>query len=329
VIRNASSKRHRAARLLKAQHRWCLTGTPIYNRVEDFGALLAFLRAHPFDSATFNRHVLSPLKKNPMQGIQNLRNLVQSISLRRTKASVLGDLQLPPRITRVEEVHLNSEERRLYNILKQGFSKILHDTPLSFEKNISSGSMFQTILRLRQFCNHGRDLLPPQIFSVFDENTGEEQSAKALLEKMGACESCGAEAFDRDLTRVASVSFACGHRFCSTCMGEIQKDGGSGSQDCPLCFGLENTTGLVPVDKAAVMDTPTDYQPSSKVLALLRNLLADRDVPGEDPVKRCFSLVSFSHRVQRLLTGWQCCFHVLDKDDGFDRSCPEAEWPQL
>ena len=265
---------------------------------------MAFLRAHPFDSATFNHHVLSPLRKNPMQGIQNLRNLVQSVSLRRTKTSVLGDLHLLPRITRVEEVQLNSEERRLYNILKKGFSKILHAAPPLFESNISSGSMFQTILRLRQFCNHGRDLLPPQIFSVFDKSNADEQSAKALLENMGACESCGAEAFDRELAGVVGISFACGHRFCSTCKEGIQKYSSLGSQDCPLCFGLENTTGLVPVNRVAVADAPSCYQPSSKVLALLRNLRADRNVPGDEPVKRCFLLVLFSYSVQRLLTRW-------------------------
>lgn len=298
MIRNASSKRHRAARHLKASHRWCLTGTPIYNRVEDFGALLAFLRAHPFDSATFNHHILKSLKRNPTQGIQNLRLLVQSTSLRRTKASVLGDLQLTPRVVRIEEVQLNSEERRLYNTLNQNLSRVLHCTPMSRGTTKSSGSIFQTILRLRQCCNHGRHLLPADTLTLFDENTGAEQSAKALLGEMGACDSCGQEALDGHLTEVANFSLACEHRFCLTCMEEIQKDGNSlGSQDCPLYLDLGTTTLHVPVDTIALINTLTDYQPSSKVLALLRNLLADQDASDEDPIKRCFKLALFSRGV--------------------------------
>lgn len=34
---------------LHAQHRWCVTGTPIQRKLDDMYGLLCFLRATPFD----------------------------------------------------------------------------------------------------------------------------------------------------------------------------------------------------------------------------------------------------------------------------------------
>lgn len=95
MIRNPYSKRHKTLRNLNAKHRWCLTGSPMFNRIEDFGSLLIFLRADPFhDPSFFNDHIASPPKRDPERTLKTLKKLVQAVSLRRTKDSVIGELQL-------------------------------------------------------------------------------------------------------------------------------------------------------------------------------------------------------------------------------------------
>lgn len=48
VESNTSSVTEMAMRI-RAQHRWCITGTPIQRKFDDMYGLLRFLRANPFD----------------------------------------------------------------------------------------------------------------------------------------------------------------------------------------------------------------------------------------------------------------------------------------
>ncbi len=48
-IRNRSTSKFRAATALKADCRWCLTGTPLVNSPEDIQALFQFLKLPPLD----------------------------------------------------------------------------------------------------------------------------------------------------------------------------------------------------------------------------------------------------------------------------------------
>ncbi|KAI1386581.1 SNF2 family N-terminal domain-containing protein [Hypoxylon trugodes] len=275
-IRNRNSKAFEAANALKAKHRWCLTGTPIQNRLEDLGALVEFLRVGPFDNpSVFKNTFLTPIHSGQQRSWERLRLLVQSISLRRTKKALNAELKLPPRHEIIQPVSLNREEKFLYDSLKRHFT-------LAFDLGGSVMNAFQFILRLRQVCNHGRDLLP--------------QSLRSWLDQASACEGVmlpRCEACDIILDEGNNSSdnlLSCFHQICQACL-QTDKVTCNSTGFCPLCnpdiTEKEETAdvGLITVNSE---DTLRNYRPSSKVDALLQNLHNDRETEigsGLSPMK--------------------------------------------
>ncbi|CAI7648686.1 unnamed protein product [Penicillium viridicatum] len=77
-IRNRATKQFQAVVNLSAQHRWCLTGTPIQNSIEDLGALVAFLRVPILDRvAPFRKFISTPTssetRKLPMSSTEKIQ----------------------------------------------------------------------------------------------------------------------------------------------------------------------------------------------------------------------------------------------------------------
>ena len=263
---------------MKARHRWCLTGTPLFNQVEDLGALLIFLKAYPFDSASyFNSHVSAPLRTNPEKALSTLRKLFRCISLRRTKDAVIGELQLQPRFDAIQEVQLNQKERRQYDELKRSLSYIFHSMASNADDTGSGtgNKVLQTITRLRQFCNHGPDLLPRELQELLEGNIDREGMTRALMTGSRTCDSCNGKPSTGGLSKIIFRTVWCGHTICSRCLPDKQIS----NESCPLCFSSEVSTKL-PNDAQDLkaVDVHQIYQPSSKVLALLQNLSVEQTV---------------------------------------------------
>ncbi|KAK4186521.1 hypothetical protein QBC35DRAFT_475406 [Podospora australis] len=133
TIQNRSSQSFQAVSALKARHRWCLTGTPVMNCLEDFGSLVEFLKVDPFGN---------PRKFKA--------TLVQAICLRRTKAILKDVIGVPERQQIVCDVYLAAEERTVYDLVHEHFLRLTK----------SGANTFNLLLRLRQICTHGTELLP-------------------------------------------------------------------------------------------------------------------------------------------------------------------------
>lgn len=149
-----------AASNLEAELRWCLTGTPIQNNIEDVYAMIRFLRIKPYDDwAKFNDHISKPFKEKSNSSLvtKRLHAILRAILLRRTKDYVLDGkkiLELPPRQVIVDESVFNKDEQDFYETL---FKK----AQVKFNGYVVAGTVMKNyhavltwILRLRQACCH-------------------------------------------------------------------------------------------------------------------------------------------------------------------------------
>jgi hypothetical protein len=119
AIKNAGTRRARAAQALAADFKLALTGTPIENRLAELWSIMAFANPGLLGSAEqFNQRFAGPIERDgdPQAG-RRLRRLVAPFLLRRTKAEVLADL--PARTEIVHEVVPGPRERALLEALRQ------------------------------------------------------------------------------------------------------------------------------------------------------------------------------------------------------------------
>lgn len=103
TIRNRKTKTYRAALALRGLFRWCLTGTPVMNGADDTQPLFAFLRSQPLEEwGVWTRAVGRPVRDGDEAGLALLRLVLRSVSLRRTKEILSG--QIPPKTVEIHRV---------------------------------------------------------------------------------------------------------------------------------------------------------------------------------------------------------------------------------
>ncbi|KAF6783886.1 transcription termination factor 2 (SNF2 family domain-containing protein) [Colletotrichum sojae] len=122
-IGNRNTMKFKAACGIQARRRWCLTGTPIQNSLDNYGALLSFIGVAPFVSKSqFDLWIANPVKQreNKRHNSWNkLQLLVRATSLRRTKKILDHSLELTAYDETIEHVDLRQSERKLYEFFRQ------------------------------------------------------------------------------------------------------------------------------------------------------------------------------------------------------------------
>lgn len=282
IIRRQATKLNRTVSELSGRSRWCLTGTPIQNRLEDIGALFAFIRARPFDSmAMFRRFIAVPFDESDERRLlasQRLSLLIDSLCIRRTRDM----LDLPEGRKRVRYIDFSKEERVQYEQTKQKMIRTITQRAGEYDGNSKFG-MFQAQLQLRILCNHGtfqhhfswarsrRDFL--------DEN----EDALCSLGRNGEtnCSSCGQCMPIISQTKAPQRNgYGCAHSICSECLDQDisgSKQDPSTLTKCPLCtFGdrlAASEAEHIASDEANQRDDYfRSYGHSSKMVALVADI---------------------------------------------------------
>ncbi|KAJ2873317.1 hypothetical protein GGH93_003301, partial [Coemansia aciculifera] len=162
-----------AAYSLTTDRRWCLTGTPIQNRLDDLFSLLRFLHAAPINNwrvwltyfgAPFHENIRGRTDvENEFEehniGANRVQRLMQSICLRRMKQQIDKKtnrtmIELPPKFEVVRWLELAEGERRLYQMAEDIARNKYQNMSRSGTVLKNYMSILQIILRLRQLCTH-------------------------------------------------------------------------------------------------------------------------------------------------------------------------------
>ena len=153
AIKNPGSKVAKAACLLTAKNRLCMSGTPLQNNTFDIFAQMNFLNPGLLGSMEFFRNEFAtPIDKfgEPEQK-DHLRKLLYPFILRRTKEQVAKDL--PEKMETILFCEMEDEQRNVYEAYRNAY----RDKILGVIDNQGIGksqlTILQGLMKLRQICD--------------------------------------------------------------------------------------------------------------------------------------------------------------------------------
>jgi len=154
AIKNPSTHQSKAAKKLSAQARIALTGTPVENRLGDLWSLFDFLNPGLLGSAGVFKSFIKSLQAREQNQFAPLRRLVGPYILRRMKTdrSIIADL--PEKIETTRYCHLTKKQVGLYEQTVRQMRLALHGA----DGMARRGLVLQTLMRLKQICNHPSQL---------------------------------------------------------------------------------------------------------------------------------------------------------------------------
>lgn len=306
-IKDRQSNTARAVNVLKTKKRWCLSGTPLQNRIGEMYSLIRFLDIDPFskyfctkcDCASkewkftdrmhcdhcnhvimqhtnfFNHFMLKNIQKYGVEGLglesfNNIQILLSNIMLRRTKVERADDLGLPPRIVTVRRDYFNEEEKDLYRSLYM-------DVKRKYNSYVEEGvvlnnyaNIFSLITRMRQLADH-----PDLVLKKF--KNGLHETPGVII-----CQLCDDEAEE-------PIESKCHHKFCRLCVKEYVESflEESGNLTCPVChigFSIDLSQPALEVDmeqfkKQSIvsrLNLKGQWKSSTKIEALVEELYKSR-----------------------------------------------------
>ncbi|THH13328.1 hypothetical protein EW146_g6873 [Bondarzewia mesenterica] len=255
-IKERATNTAKAAFELQAKFRWCLSGTPLQNRVGELYSLVRFLGGDPFsyyfckkcnckslhwrfsDKRTcddcghspmqhtcfWNNEILTPIQKHGMVGpgkvaFKKLHILLDRIMLRRTKLERADDLDLPPRTVIVRRDLFSPEEKELY-------LSLFSESKRQFSTYLDAGTLlnnysniFSLLTRMRQMACHP-DLVIRSKTNAF--------LPKDEVDEATVCRICNDIAED-------AIQAKCRHIFDRECIKQYLNTALEVTPACPVC----------------------------------------------------------------------------------------------
>ena len=153
AIKNPSSKVTKAACLLTAKNRLCMSGTPLQNNTFDIFAQMNFLNPGLLGSVEFFRNEFStPIDKfGEQEQKDHLRKLLYPFILRRTKEQVAKDL--PEKTETILFCEMEDEQRKVYDAYRNVYREKIMGVIEGEGIDKSQLTILQGLMKLRQICD--------------------------------------------------------------------------------------------------------------------------------------------------------------------------------
>nr|XP_043625841.1 helicase-like transcription factor CHR28 [Erigeron canadensis] len=225
TIKNSSTQVSKSCCGLKAKRRWCLSGTPMQNSLNELYSYFRFLKCEPYAKyKSFCNQIRDPISRNSSQGFMKLQAVLKAIMLRRTKDTLIGGkpiINLPQKTINITTVDFSTEERAFYLKLEAESSSRFKAYAAAGTVRQNYANILTMLLRLRQACDH------PLLVKGFKSESVSQDSTKVamrlpadkranllhILETLNICLLCSDPPEDAVIT-------ICGHVFCYQCVCE-------------------------------------------------------------------------------------------------------------
>jgi non-specific serine/threonine protein kinase len=153
AIKNPMSKVTRAASLLNAKHRLCMSGTPLQNNTFDIFAQMNFLNPGMLGSMEYFRQEFAiPIDKfGEQERKEHLKKILYPFILRRTKEQVAKDL--PDKTETILYCEMEDEQRSIYEAYRNDYRNQILGTIETQGIQKSQLTILQGLMKLRQICD--------------------------------------------------------------------------------------------------------------------------------------------------------------------------------
>ncbi|KAH8101775.1 SNF2 family N-terminal domain-containing protein [Cristinia sonorae] len=261
-IKNRTTKAAIACCALEAKYRWCLTGTPMQNNVEELYSLIKFLRLKPLnDWPTFKVQIAAPVKANkPIRAMKRLQVVLKAAMLRRTKTTVLNGkplLDLPDRVVNHVHCQFDPEEQAFYDTVEERMRKSMEKLQQGGEAAKAYTSILVLLLRMRQACNH------PSL--VVHDYKKDKEAVDPKAATKGSSDDLADDDDLADMFGGLGLSGAVKH--CQLCQVELSSSNKGEGENCKGCDDLMRKSRR----KSTRPDSnlPPDSAKTRKVMSLL------------------------------------------------------------
>ncbi|KAI3719806.1 hypothetical protein L6452_20711 [Arctium lappa] len=270
TIKNSSTQVSKSCCGLRAKKRWCLSGTPIQNSIDELFSYFRFLKCEPYAKyKSFCNQIKIPISRNSSQGYMKLQAVLRAIMLRRTKDTLIDGkpiINLPPKTINLTTVDFSAEELNFYRKLEAESRKRFKAYAAAGTVRQNYANILLMLLRLRQACDHpllvkgfSSESVSP-VSTKMAKNLPKDMQATLLnlLETINICLLCSDPPEDAVITM-------CGHIFCYQCVAEYLT---GDDNTCPSPNCKSQIGGDVVFNKATLRSCISDddhYECLSKI----------------------------------------------------------------